>query len=119
MPHECDREDDGGDERRREAAVQRVARGGGETPLVAPCRDAAGNECIDSQAEGDDERRAAEIGHQLVAVEDVYFDGHLVTMSVPWRLPRAYVPLTTTLRPTRNSGGGETPRYTTSTRFVL
>ena len=97
---------DGGDERRGEAAVQRVARGRSEPPLVAPRRDAAGDERIDGQAEGDDERRAAEIGHQLGRCADVYFDGHLVTMSVPWRRPRAYVPLTTTLRPTRNSGGG-------------
>ena len=76
--------------------------------MVAPRCEAARDERVHGQAEGDDERRAAEVGHQLGA--DVYFEGHLVTMFVPWRRPCAYVPLTTTLRPTRNSGGGAVPR---------
>ena len=108
VPHERRREDGSRDERRREAAVERVARGGREPALVLPRSDPARDERVDRQAEGDDERRAAEVGHQLG--DDVYFDGHFVTMSVPCSRPCVYVPLTTTLRPTRNSGGGATPR---------
>src|SRR5690242_8407777 len=107
VPHERGREHRRGDERRGEAAVERVARGRGEPALVSPCGNPAGDERVDRQAEGDDERRAAEVGHQLGA--EVYFEGHLVTMSVPCSRPSAYLPLTTTLRPTRNNGGGAAP----------
>ena len=54
--------------------------------------DRAGDERVDRQPEADDERRAAEVGHQQLRLRRrglaVYFDGHFVRMSVRRRAGR-------------------------------
>src|SRR4051794_6594379 len=48
-----------------------------------------------------------------------YFDGHFVRMSLPRTRPLTTVPLTTTCRPSRKSGGGLSPWETTGTTPLL
>jgi hypothetical protein len=63
---ERDREHCGGDDRRAEAAEERVARRVGKPAPVAARGDDPRDERVDRETEGDDERRAAEIGHQRI-----------------------------------------------------
>ncbi len=87
MPHERRREDGRCEQRRAERAEERVPGRGGEPATVLARRDGARDQRIDEQTEADDERRAAEIGHQALLGVVVYFDGHFVTMSLPDNLP--------------------------------
>ena len=52
--------------RREERGEERVPRGVSEPALAAPRGEPSRDECVDRKPEGDEERRAAELGHQCL-----------------------------------------------------
>ena len=103
-------EDERRDERREERGEERVPRGVREPALAAPARPPpARDERVDREPEGDEERRAAELGHVLGRVSAAwYFDGHFVIIDpgVVTKSPSGRcVPVTTTSRPVRKRSG--------------
>jgi hypothetical protein len=96
---ERDPEDDRRDEDGREGRDERVLGRKRKPAPPLPGRERAGDERVDDQPEGEQERGAPEGGHQLLDdFAGAYFDGHLVTSDPGFatKTPLRSVPSTTT-----------------------
>src|SRR5262249_37821159 len=115
-------QDDRRDERDGGGGGKRVLRRQREAPPPLPRGVRTGGQRVRDEAEGQEERRAPEQGHQVLELlfAGAYFDGHFVTSEPGFatKVPLRSVPSTTTCRPVLNRSG-TLPWYTTGSRVAV